>query len=300
MKIVVTGSSGTIGRPLCRELESRGHQVVRIDLAHGERTIRADIADYRQLEAAVPDDTDMVYHLAAEFGRNNGEDFYEQVWRTNAIGTKNILRLQEKLGFKLTFASSSEVYGERDLPMLSEDLPILPFTVSNDYAISKQVNEAQIQNAIKQHGSEIMTLRFFNAYGPGEYYHPYRSVVCLFCYSALHGLPYTVYEGYHRVFQYVDDLILTLGNAAERFHPGRIINVGGEEYCTVEDLHDEIVKHVPEAAHLATFLPEEKHNVLAKRPDISLAKGLLGHNPRIKLAYGVPATLEWMRQVYGR
>ena len=100
MKIAVTGHLGTIGRPLVAALRAKGHEVIGIDLRHDVDGVRADVADFRQLERAVPADIDLMYHLAAEFGRHNGEDYYEQVWRTNAIGTKNVLTLQKARGFK--------------------------------------------------------------------------------------------------------------------------------------------------------------------------------------------------------
>ena len=299
MKIVVTGHLGTLGRPLVAALRAVGHEVYGVDIRHDADGIRADVAEYNQLHRAVDwKHIDLVYHLAAEFGRHNGEEFHEQVWRTNAIGTKNVLKLQAFYGFKLVFASSSEVYGERQADLLTENMIITPELVSNDYAISKIVNEGQIINARKQWGNQVMTLRFFNAYGPGEHFHAYRSVVCLFAYRALKGLHYDVYEGYHRVFQYVDDLIATLVRAATNFHDGETINVGGTEFCSVVDLHNEICKHVPGAAKLARYLPEEAHNVVSKRPDITKARALLGHDPKVTLAQGVPATLEWMSKVY--
>ena len=300
MKIAVTGHLGTIGQPLVRALRAAGHEVVGIDIRHSDDGVRADVADYRQLEAATPKDVELVYHLAAEFGRYNGEHFYEQLWRTNAIGTKNVLRLQKERGFRLVFASSSEVYGEYPETdgYLREELPLNPFYLSNDYAISKLVNEGQIVNAQKQWGSEIMTLRFFNAYGPGEFYHSYRSVVCLFAYRALKGLPYTVYEGYHRVFQYIDDLVATLARCATRFEPGLIANVGGVEYCSVHELHDLIQRCVPDSTSQVTFLPEEKHNVVSKRPALGRARIYLGHDPVVKLEEGVVKTLDWMRRTY--
>jgi dTDP-glucose 4,6-dehydratase len=298
MKIAVTGHLGTIGRPLVAALRAVGHEVVGIDWRHDADGVRADIADYRQLEAAVPRDIDLMYHLAAEFGRHNGEDFTEQLWRTNATGTKNVLRLQRSGGFKLVFASSSEVYGERKTELLHEFMDLSPFFLSNDYAISKLVNEGQIQNARTQWGNQVMTLRFFNAYGPGEFYHAYRSVVCLFAYRALKGIPYDVYEGYYRVFQYVDDLVNTLVSAATNFQDGVTANVAGTEFCSVEHLHREICKHVPGAFNLARFLPEEKHNVVSKRPSIEIARTVLGHEPRVTLAEGVPETIDWLRSVY--
>src|SRR6185503_11568261 len=111
MRILVTGGRGTIGRGLVDELLGRGHDVVSADIAHGTEEIgyslrtdvrkpsysRCDVGEYRQIERVfdVMGPFDYVYHTAAEFGRWNGEDFYEQLWRSNAVGTKNLLRLQE-------------------------------------------------------------------------------------------------------------------------------------------------------------------------------------------------------------
>jgi dTDP-glucose 4,6-dehydratase len=294
MRILVTGHLGTIGRPLVALFRSGGHEVIGVDLRHSEDGIRADVAEYRQLQC-LPD-FDFCYHLAAEFGRHNGESFTEQLWKTNVIGTKNMLRLQKERGFRMVFASSSEVYGERYSNVLREDLPMGP--LPNDYAISKQVNEQQIANS----DGETMVLRFFNAYGPGEYYHSYRSVVCLFVYRALMGLPYTVYSNYWRVFQYVDDLVATLGRCVESFHPGEVINVGGTEYRSVEGLHalvSEIVGVDPNRPEV-TFAPEDVHNVVSKRPSIEKARSLLGHDPKVQLEDGLKRTVEWMREVYGQ
>ena len=129
-KILVTGSDGVVGNYLVPMLTARGHDVFGIDLYHMVGEIgwehelaknkftyaRCDVGDFRQLERVFEKagPFDFVYHTAAEFGRWNGEDYYEQVWRTNAIGTKNIIRLQERLGFKLIHFSSSEVYGDYD------------------------------------------------------------------------------------------------------------------------------------------------------------------------------------------
>ena len=113
-KILITGIMGTLGRPLKLELERRGHDVWGVDLQHEAETkyFRADISSFRQLERALEQDYDYVYHLAAEFGRINGEEYYDTLWQTNVIGTRNILEIQKKKGFKLVFASSSESSNE--------------------------------------------------------------------------------------------------------------------------------------------------------------------------------------------
>jgi dTDP-glucose 4,6-dehydratase len=301
-KILVTGSLGTLGRPLVRELQTRGHDVWQCDVPHAgeDQYIRADVSEYRQLEKVFRSESyDFVYHLAAEFGRLNGEEYYETLWQTNVIGMRHMLELQREHGFKLIFASSSEIYGDRHDPVLHEDIPLQHSIIQqNDYAVTKWVNEVQVMNFEKRYGSEIVRCRFFNAYGPGEYYHSYRSVVCLFCYRAMFDLPYEVYDGYHRVFMYIDDFIPTLANVCERFKPGSVYNIGGEDYRSVRELSDLILGHLGKDDSLVRYLPEDFHNVQNKRPDITRARRDLGHDPQTLIQDGVPRTIEWMQAVY--
>ncbi|KLU63986.1 dTDP-glucose 4,6-dehydratase [Desulfosporosinus acididurans] len=301
-KILVIGSKGTLGSPLVGVLQSRGHEVWEVDLQHhqGDKYFRADIAEYRQLERVFERNYDFVYLLAAEFGRINGEHYYDTLWKTNVIGTRNILEWQLKKGFRLVFTSSSEIYGEAAEPVLTEDLPLKKTIIQhNDYALTKWVNEVQVLNFEKKFQSPIVRLRLFNAYGPGEYYHPYRSVVCLFVYRALKGIPYDVFEGYHRVFMYVDDLIPTMANVANNFMPGEVYNIGGKEYRSVKELSDLVLKYTKGNPKLVSYLPEDKHNTVSKRPDIRKAMTDLGHDPKVVLEDGLPMTVEWMKKIYG-
>ena len=304
MKILVTGSKGTLGTRLVQELNKRGHEVWGCDLQHqrDDNYIRADISNYRQMKKVFlyTGSLDYVYHLAAEFGRINGEEYYDTLWQTNVVGTRNVLELQRFFGFNLIFASSSEVYGDCDeLELYEEITNHRPIFQHNDYAISKWVNELQIMNFEKQHGNQCVRLRFFNAYG-FERYHSYRSVVCLFCYRALFGIPWEVYEGYHRVFMSVDDFIPTLANVCENFKAGEVYNIGGTEYRSVKELSDLILKYTGADPNLVTYLPEDKHNVLNKRPNIDKAKRDFNHYPKVTLEEGVPKTIEWMKKIYAR
>jgi dTDP-glucose 4,6-dehydratase len=308
MKILVTGSQGTIGHLLVDTLRTRGHTVSGCDLFHTSDAsdLRADLGDYRQTERVLETFTpDLVYATGAEFGRENGAEYPEQLWRTNVIGTEHLLSLQCRYAFKLVFFSSSEIYGEGDYwdrQLLDEAMSQrVPLVQHNSYALSKRVGELQIRNHLLAHPEQqVMVLRLFNAYGPGEYYHPYRSVCCLFAYHALTGQPYTVYRGYHRVFMYLGDLLPTLARCAEDFYPGETINIGGTEYRSVEDLHA-IVSHLLDLPlHRAgvTILERDGHNTVNKRPDITKATRLLGHQPKILLEEGIAQTIAWLRSVY--
>ncbi len=302
-KIAVLGSAGTVGTPLVAELQRRGHRVFGGDLAHShlDDYLRVDISKREQvrrhLEWCNPE---IVYCLAAEFGRHNGELFYEQCWQTNVIGGRHVMEECAARNIKLVFMSSSEAYGETPQPVMREtDTERYPLRHHNDYAMSKWINEQQIMNLERAGDLQAVRIRFFNAYGPGEHYHPFRSVVCLFTHAALTGGDYTVYRGYHRVFMYIDDAVRTLANVADNFIPGRVYNVGGEEYCSVEELHNLLVEKLGDS-HCAnvTYLEQDGHNTVNKRPDISLAKSEIGHELTINLNDGIKRTIAWMRDQY--
>lgn len=298
MNILITGALGVLGRPLMDELRSRGHQVTGCDVRHSDDpdVFRADVADYRQLNRAFWEAApDVVYHLAGEFGRHNGEAHYEDVWRTNTTGTRNVLELCKVHDARLIFASSSEIYGECEEELLSEDLPERRVLWQpNEYALSKWANEVQIVNFQRRHGVHAVRCRFFNVYGR-EPYHPYRSVVSLFCHRLLRGEPIDVYEGYRRSFLYIDDFTPTLANVCEREHNG-VYNIGGRDHRSIEELAEIVVKATGADPALVRRKGEDRFNVRSKQADIARAEKYLGHDPTTKLEEGVPLTVEWMRE----
>ena len=196
MKILVTGGLGTLGTPLVTELRDRGNEVWVCDFPQSaeEQYIRCDTSRYRQLDRIFENQKfDYVYHLAAEFGRANGEDYYENLWVTNVVGTKNIIRLQEKYQFRMVYFSSSEVYGDWHGIMQEDVMDKYEIKQLNDYAMTKWISELQILNSATVFGTETVRIRPFNTYGPGEYYSAYRSVIAKFIYYALNNIPYTVF-----------------------------------------------------------------------------------------------------------
>lgn len=314
VKILVTGSKGVIGSYLVKMLREQGHDVFGIDLSHdvGElgweqqmshhhsHYARSDVADFRQLlrifERFGP--FDFVYHTAAEFGRWNGEDHYEQLWRTNAIGTKNLIRLQEKLGFKLIHFSSSEVYGDYEDVMHEHVLDTVPIKQLNDYAMSKWVNELQIRNSRLKNGTQTVIVRIFNTYGPGEWYHSYRSVNSKFCYAALHGHPITVYRGHMRTSTYLEDSCRTLANIINNFKDGEVYNIAGKDEHSMEELADIIWRQTRADPRLIAYKDPEILTTLRKQVDISKAVKDLDHKITVNLEEGVARTLEWMKDYY--
>lgn len=313
-RILVTGGLGTVGAGLVEELTSRGHQTVSCDLYHQPNEVgfslhsdvdqptyaRADVGLFSQIERVFErlGPFDHVYHCAAEFGRWNGEDFYETLWRTNSVGTKNIIRLQERLGFGLIHFSSSEVYGDWSGVMSEEVMEKHEIKQLNDYAMSKWVNEMQIKNSAIQYETESVVVRLFNTYGPGEYYSPYRSVNCRFLFCALNGLPWTVYRGHSRTSTYLADTVRTLCNIIDNFRPGETYNIGGAAEHTIEDLSDVVVRVTGADAGLVRYAESEILTTKIKRVDVSKSVRDLDHKNTFSLEQGMRLTAEWMRQTH--
>lgn len=316
MRILVTGSKGIVGQKLVNELNSRGQSVFGVDVLHhaGETGYiqrmsneewtysRCDIGEYRQIERVIKQagPFDLVFNCAAEFGRWNGEDYYEQMWKSNLIGLKHIIRLQEDLNFKLVHFSSSEVYGDYQDTMYEDVMDKFEIKQMNDYAISKWANEMQIRNSIALFDTKTVVVRLFNTYGPGEYYHPYRSVNCKFCYHALKGLPVSVFRGHFRSSTYVDDCVRTVANIADNFIPGRTYNIGSSQFHDIESLAEIIWDYTGADKSLIEYKDSEKLTTKLKKVDISLALKELDLKESIGLEEGVKRTIDWMRDYYNK
>jgi dTDP-glucose 4,6-dehydratase len=314
MRILVTGALGTIGRGLTAELERQGHTVMGCDVAHAVSEhgfsvhadvpkpgyARCDVAEFRQLERVFDrlGPFDVVYHCAAEFGRWNGEDFYENLWRTNVIGTKNLIRLQEKVRFRLVHFSSSEVYGDWPGVMSESVMDEHEIKQLNDYAMTKWVNEVQIRNSRLQFATESVIVRLFNTYGPGEFYSPYRSVNCRFLYCALRGIPWTVHRSHWRTSTYLADTVRTLATIVTAFKAGEVYNIGGDSLHSIEELSDVVLKVTGAPQALVRYEDAEVLTTGTKRVDSSKAVRDLGHHSTYTLEDGIRLTADWMRQVY--
>lgn len=313
MKILVTGVLGVIGSKLEEILKIRGHQVFGVDLYHTNRNyghglgkvknddyFRCDIGEFRQIEQVIEHvKPDLVYNCAAEFGRWNGENFYEKVWKSNVIGMKHIIRLQEKHGFKLVHCSSSEVYGDYEGVMYEDVLNQTPIIQMNDYAMSKRVNEMQVHNSRSQFGTNTVMVRFFNTYGPGEWYHPFRSVNCLFTYDLLHGKPITVFKGHSRTSTYIYDSVRTLANIADNFIDGETYNIASDQEHSIENLAELLVKYTKADPALVDYR-EHSEILTTKHKHVDASKSVrdLDHKNTVSLEEGVWETVQWMKEHY--
>ncbi|MDO8568205.1 MAG: NAD(P)-dependent oxidoreductase [Dehalococcoidales bacterium] len=303
-KILVTGGLGFIGTNLTNELRRRGHEVWTCDLTHSEKPnhIRCDVSKISQIERIFDKHKfDYVYHLAAEYGRWNGEDYYENLWMTNVIGTKNMTRIQEKKKFRMIFFSSAEVYGDFEGVMSEDVMDKVALKQMNDYAMTKWVGEMQVLNSADMFGTETVRVRPVNAYGPHEHYSTYRGVIPNFIYKALHDEPYTVYMGHKRIFDYVEDTARTFANIMDNFKPGEVYNVGGREDWEhdIKYVSDLILKNLGKSDARVTYKQAEPFTTKVKHIDFSKIRRDLKHDPKVPLEEGIPKSIAWMKKAYG-
>ncbi len=98
---------------------------------------------------------------------------------------------------------------------------------------------------------------------------------------------------------HVDDLVNTLAKLPNKFKSGKVYNLGGTDYRTVDELVRLILKFTGKKPKNIKYVPKEKMNVVDKSPDINLARKELGHNPKITLEEGLPRTIKWVKETHG-
>ena len=155
------------------------------------------------------------------------------------------------------------------------------------------MNELQILNS----ENPAVIVRLFNTYGPGEFYHPYRSVNCKFCYHALKGLPVTVFSGHQRTSTYIEDCVNALTLFSEKYIPG-VYNIAGDHLHSIEELVDIIWDNTGASRNLISYSDSEPQTTTKKLVDNSKIKAL-GFIETVNLETGVRNTVDWMREYYG-
>ncbi|MFA5942766.1 MAG: NAD-dependent epimerase/dehydratase family protein [Candidatus Paceibacterota bacterium] len=285
---VVTGGAGFIGSHLVDALLKRGYAVSVIDsLVAGKRErvpsgVVLHVVDIRDAEAlpSLIKDADIVFHLAAlpsvEYSIQNSMETHN----VNVTGTVNILASVENKT-RVVFASSAAVYGDTDMPTVSENLPAVPV---NPYGLHKYVSERYLALASSLYCASTVSLRFFNVYGPRfDLDGPYAAVIGRFLKLKKEGKPLTIVgDGEQtRDFIHVYDIVAALIKAGESslVGKGEVINIGTGRGTSIDELADVFGGE-------REYLPPHKE-IRSSCADVTQAKNLLNFTATVSLAAGI-------------
>jgi dTDP-glucose 4,6-dehydratase len=307
MRVLVTGGAGFLGSHLCDALVLRGNEVICIDnlvtgsldnVAHlrqdpGFTFKRHDVSTFVGVEGAL----DAVLHLASPASPRAYQDMPIQTLKVGALGTHNCLGLARAKRARFLMASTSEVYGDPEVHPQPETYwgnvnPIGPRSV---YDEGKRFAEAMTMAYHRAHGVEVRIARIFNTYGPRLRPGDGRVVSTLLAQALAHE-PLTIYgDGSQtRSFCYVDDLVAGILAllASDYAAP---VNLGNPTEHTMVALAAEVLR-VTGSHSPIVFEPLPADDPTRRRPDLSLARSLLGWEPKVDLAEGLARTAAWLER----
>ncbi|AHB87650.1 dTDP-glucose 4-6-dehydratase RfbB [Thermosynechococcus sp. NK55a] len=300
MRILVTGGAGFIGSHLVDRLMEAGHEVICLDnyftgtkrnilrwLGHPNfELIRHDVTDPIRLEV------DQIYHLACPASPVHYQYNPVKTIKTNVMGTLHMLGLAKRVKARFLLASTSEVYGDPQVHPQSESYwgHVNPIGVRSCYDEGKRVAETLTFDYHRQNNVDVRVARIFNTYGPKMQINDGR-VVSNFIVQALQGIPLTVYgDGSQtRSFCYVSDLVEGLIRLMNSDHLGPV-NLGNPDEYTVLELAQKIQALINPGVEIQ-FKPLPSDDPQRRRPDITLARTVLGWQPTVPLLAGLQRTI---------
>jgi nucleoside-diphosphate-sugar epimerase len=307
MRVLVAGGAGMIGSHLCERLVDSGDSVVCVDnLVTGSEANLARLLDSERFnlvrhdvskELAITGPFDAVLHLASPASPADFDRLPLEILDAGSVGTRNLLDLARSCGAVFLLASTSEVYGDPSVHPQTEGYwgnvnPIGPRSV---YDEAKRFAEATTMAYHRARGVDVRVARIFNTYGPRMRAADGR-VVSNFVVQALRGEPITVYgDGSQtRSFCYVDDEVAGLVALLGSDHRGPV-NIGNPVEVPVIELARLVVDTVGSASEIV-FKPLPTDDPVRRCPDISLARSVLGWEPRVPLAEGLARTIEYFER----
>ncbi|MEA2900501.1 MAG: dTDP-glucose 4,6-dehydratase [Actinomycetota bacterium] len=306
-RVVVTGGAGFLGSHLCRALMARGDEVVAIDnLLTGRRENLDDLFGQPGFMFQLHDvsnfvhvagPVDAVLHFASPASPVDYLLHPIPTLKVGSLGTHNTLGLALHKGARYLLASTSEVYGDPLVHPQTEDYwgNVNPIGPRGVYDEAKRFAEAMATAYQRFHGLDVRIVRIFNTYGPRMRPDDGRAV-SNFLTQALAGKPLTIYgDGSQtRSFCYVDDLVRGLLGLLDSDHVGPM-NIGNPDEYTLLQLADAVLEVTGSSSELV-FEPLPVDDPKVRRPDIGLARRVLGWEPEVDLGQGLARTAEWFRR----
>ncbi len=318
--VIVTGGAGFIGSNLCRALLGKGYKVTAIDnlLTGSKRNIVGFLTqgNFEFIEKDVCNKKtfagigrfDEIYHLASPADPNKNSKFSYmahpfETMTVNSVGTWNVCEAAEKAAAKVSFASTSEVYGD---PKVSPQAESYRGNVSTTgprsvYDEAKRFGETIVSAYVREKGLDARITRIFNTYGPNMNPLEGRAIVN-FINQALSGEDLTIYgDGKQtRSFCYVDDQvrgqILAMEDESTK---GEVFNIGNPVEMTILEFAETIRKMTATGAKISHAEPLPTDDPKQRKPDITKAKNILGWEPKVGLADGLSSTIEYFKKIKG-
>lgn len=307
-RYLVTGGAGFLGSHLCKRLLDDGYKVMCIDnLSTGSLTNINDILFNEHFEFIERDVTldlpqigkiDGIFNLACPASPKQYQLNAVNTIRTNVLGAINMLDLAKRYRVPILQTSTSEVYGDPDRDILSEDYHgnVNPIGIRACYDEGKRVVETLFMDYHRQFNVDTRIVRIFNTYGPNMAMDDGR-VVSNFIVQSLSRKPITIYgDGSQtRSFCYVSDMIEAIVRAFNtNYHLP--INIGNPDERTILEISKLIQKKVGvDLENVYIDLPQDDPK--KRFPDISLAKRLMNWEPCVSLEVGLDYTIEYFENI---
>ncbi len=305
-RVVVTGGAGFVGSWTCQALLDAGTEVVCVDsFLTGARSNLDDLAGRAGLTLLEADvccgvdvegQVDWVLHLASPASPRHYLRLPVETMRVGSQGTMCALELAARKGARFLLASTSEVYGDPAVHPQAETYwgnvnPVGPRSV---YDESKRFSEALTMAYRGERGVDTTIVRIFNTYGPRMLVDDGRAVPA-FMSQAVHDRPLTVAgDGSQtRSLCYVEDTVAGVLALAASDHPGPV-NIGSPDELTILELAER-VRDLAGSSSPVQFVDLPTDDPKMRRADITLARQVLGWEPRVPLEEGLKRTLEWFR-----
>ncbi|WP_170402108.1 UDP-glucuronic acid decarboxylase family protein [Ruegeria arenilitoris] len=307
-RILVTGGAGFLGSHLCDRLLEQGHEVLCLDnLFTGSKRNIEHLLGNTRFEFLRHDVTfplyvevDEIYNLACPASPVHYQHDPIQTTKTSVHGAINMLGLAKRLKCKILQASTSEVYGDPAIHPQREEYwgNVNPIGIRSCYDEGKRCAETLFFDYHRQIGLQIKVARIFNTYGPRM--HPSDGrVVSNFVTQALTGGPITIFgDGTQtRSFCYVDDLIdgiIKLMNSEDDVTGP--VNLGNPVEFSMNELANTVLRLTGVETSI-DYKPLPDDDPKQRRPDITLAKNVLGWNPQIQLEEGLHSTVCYFQEL---
>jgi UDP-glucuronate decarboxylase len=310
MRILVTGGAGFIGSHLCERLLADGYEVVCLDnFFTGSKANVAHLAANPRFELVRHDVTqpilvevDRIYNLACPASPIHYQYNPVKTIKTSMLGALHMLGLAKRVRARILQASTSEVYGDPLVHPQTESYwgHVNPIGIRSCYDEGKRVAETLMMDYHRQNGVDVRIARIFNTYGPRMAVQDGR-VVSSFVVQALRGEDITVFgDGSQtRSFCYVDDLVDGLVRLMEREGTTGPVNLGNPAETTILEFARRIIGLTGSRSRIVNK-PLPSDDPKQRQPDISLARKLLGWEPKVPVETGLERTIQYFSRALGK